>query len=69
MKLILLIILLLLLSACGPLYTYPEGATAMEKMQIDMYYQQQGWQILQNTRPAAPTSRNCSYSAGMMYCW
>jgi hypothetical protein len=70
MKYLLLILTVLLLSGCGPAYYYPEGATAMEKWQIDRYYEEQWRQSVDSFyQSSQPQSQNCSYLNGMLYCW
>jgi len=62
--------LLVLLTGCGAGYSYPEGATAMERWQVDQYHKQQWDQALDSfNRSTQRTSRNCSYLNGMLHCW
>lgn len=69
-RLFILMLVLCSLSGCVG-STYPPGATARERWQIDQYEQQQLQQSLDNFNRSLQYNRpqNCSYLNGMLYCW
>lgn len=67
MRKLIWLLIILLLSGCGPAYYYPAGATEFQKWQIDTYYEQQWQNSVNSFRPQR--SQNCSYLNGLLYCW
>lgn len=66
-KLIVLLIIAVLLGGCVST-SYPAGATAFERWQIDRYEEQQLIQML-NTFQPQQQKKYCNFGAAGVYCW